>query len=56
MFVGSLRSPSGAEEGRPLVLIGDSGAGESRLLTGIGTAVAEAGLSIRHTTMSALVN
>ncbi|MFF8848176.1 IS21-like element helper ATPase IstB [Streptomyces sp. NPDC015127] len=52
--VAALRSPGWVREGRPLVLIGDSG--KSHLLIGIGTAVAEAGLSVRYTTTSALVN
>ncbi|KUJ68241.1 hypothetical protein ACZ90_20135 [Streptomyces albus subsp. albus] len=43
-------------EGRPLVLIGDSGTGKSHLLIGVGAAIAEAGLSVRYTTTSALVN
>lgn len=43
-------------EGRPLELIEDSGTGKSRLLIGAGTAIAEAGRSVRCTTTSALVN
>lgn len=54
--VGGLKSPSWVREGRPLVLIGDSGTGKSHLLIGVGTAIAEAGLSVRYTTTSALVN
>ncbi|WP_413105986.1 ATP-binding protein [Streptomyces sp. Inha503] len=50
------KSPSWVREGRLLVLIGDSGTGESHLLIGVGTAIAEAGLSVRYTTTSALVN
>lgn len=38
------------------MLIGDSGTGKSHLLIGIGTAIAETGLSVRYTTTSALVN
>jgi DNA replication protein DnaC len=54
--VADLKSPVWVREGRPLVLIGDSGTGKSHLLIGIGTAIAEAGLSVRYTTTSALVN
>ncbi|MEU6895548.1 hypothetical protein ABZ934_28010 [Streptomyces sp. NPDC046557] len=36
-----------ARRGRPLVLICDSGTGKSHLLIGIGTAIAETGLSVR---------
>jgi len=54
--VADLKSPAWVREGRPLVLIGDSGTGKSHLLIGIGTAIAEAGLSVRYTTTSALVN
>ena len=54
--VGDLKSTSWVREGRPLVLIGDSGTGKSHLLIGVGTAIAEAGMSVRYTTTSALVN
>ncbi|WP_353962767.1 ATP-binding protein [Streptomyces sp. NBC_01264] len=54
--VADLQSPSWVQQGRPLVLIGDSGTGKSHLLIGVGTAIAEAGLSVRYTTTSALVN
>jgi DNA replication protein DnaC len=54
--VGDLKSSAWVKEGHPLVLIGDSGTGKSHLLIGIGTAIAEAGLSVRYTTTSALVN
>lgn len=54
--IADLKSPSWVREGRPLVLIGDSGTGKSHLLIGVGTAIAEAGLSVRYTTTSALVN
>ncbi|MCX4799816.1 MULTISPECIES: IS21-like element helper ATPase IstB [unclassified Streptomyces] len=54
--IGDLKSPSWVREGRPLVLIGDSGTGKSHLLIGVGTAIAEAGMSVRYTTTSALVN
>nr|WP_274919313.1 IS21-like element helper ATPase IstB [Streptomyces sp. WZ-12] len=54
--VADLKSPAWVREGRPLVLIGDSGTGKSHLLIGVGTAIAEAGLSVRYTTTSALVN
>ncbi|MER8099335.1 IS21-like element helper ATPase IstB [Kitasatospora sp. NPDC094016] len=54
--VADLKSPVWVREGRPLVLIGDSGTGKSHLLIGIGTAIAEAGMSVRYTTTSALVN
>ncbi|WPB96121.1 IS21-like element helper ATPase IstB [Streptomyces malaysiensis] len=54
--VGSLRSGSWVRAGRPLVLIGDSGTGKSHLLIGVGTAVAELGMSVRYTTTAALVN
>jgi DNA replication protein DnaC len=54
--VGDLKCPSWVREGRPLVLIGDSGTGKSHLLIGVGTAIAEAGLTVRYTTTSALVN
>ncbi|MER6394285.1 ATP-binding protein [Streptomyces sp. NPDC001523] len=37
-------------------MIGDSGTGKSHLLIGVGTAIAEAGLSVRYTSTSALVN
>jgi DNA replication protein DnaC len=55
-IIGDLKSPSWVKDGRPLVLIGDSGTGKSHLLIGVGTAIAEAGLSVRYTTTSALVN
>ncbi|MEV6576079.1 IS21-like element helper ATPase IstB [Streptomyces sp. NPDC051577] len=54
--IADLKSPTWVLEGRPLVLIGDSGTGKSHLLIGIGTAIAETGLSVRYTTTSALVN
>lgn len=54
--VADLKSPTWVREGRPLVLIGDSGTGKSHLLIGVGTAIAETGLSVRYTTTSALVN
>ncbi|WP_329604652.1 IS21-like element helper ATPase IstB [Streptomyces radicis] len=54
--VADLKSPSWVREGRPLVMIGDSGTGKSHLLIGIGTAIAEAGLTVRYTTTQALVN
>ncbi|MDH6129255.1 ATP-binding protein [Kitasatospora sp. GP82] len=54
--VADLKSPTWVREGRPLVLIGDSGTGKSHLLIGISTAIAETGLSVRYTTTSALVN
>ncbi|MGW7309742.1 IS21-like element helper ATPase IstB [Streptomyces sp. NPDC054835] len=54
--VADLKTPTWVREGRPLVLIGDSGTGKSHLLIGIGTAIAETGLSVRYTTTSALVN
>ncbi|MEU0940469.1 ATP-binding protein [Embleya sp. NPDC005971] len=54
--VGDLKSTSWVRDDRPLVLIGDSGTAESHLLIGVGTAIAEAGLSVRYTTTSALVN
>ncbi|MFJ9030441.1 ATP-binding protein [Streptomyces sp. NPDC102274] len=44
------------QEGRPLVPAGDSGTGKSHLLIGAGAAIAEAGLTVRDTTTSALVN
>ncbi|MDF3294105.1 IS21-like element helper ATPase IstB [Streptomyces sp. RB6PN23] len=54
--IADLKSPTWVREGRPLVLIGDSGTGKSHLLIGIGTAIAEAGMTVRYTTTSALVN
>lgn len=54
--VADLKSPAWVREGRPLAMIGDSGTGKSHLMIGIGTAIAEAGLSVRYTTTSALVN
>lgn len=54
--VGDLKCPSWVRGGRPLVLIGDSGTGKSHLLIGVGTAIAEAGLTVRYTTTSARVN
>ncbi|MEU2135445.1 ATP-binding protein, partial [Streptomyces sp. NPDC018352] len=54
--VADLKSTSWVREGRPLVLIGDSGTGKSHLLIGVGTAIAEAGLSVRYITTQALVN
>ncbi|MFF9147180.1 ATP-binding protein [Streptomyces sp. NPDC014861] len=54
--VADLKSPTWVREGRPLVLIGDSGTAKSHLLIGIGTAIAETGLPVRYTTTSALVN
>ena len=48
--IADLQSPSWVREGRPLVLIGDSGTGKSHLLIGVGTAIVEAGLSVRYTT------
>nr|WP_309074888.1 ATP-binding protein [Streptomyces sp. NWU339] len=55
-IIGELKNPAWVQEGRPLVLIGDSGTGKSHLLIGVGTAIAEAGLSVRYTTTAALVN
>ncbi|MFR9676597.1 IS21-like element helper ATPase IstB [Streptomyces sp. TR06-5] len=55
-IIGELKNPSWVRGGRPLVLIGDSGTGKSHLLIGVGTAIAEAGLTVRYTTTSALVN
>ncbi|MFF8919052.1 ATP-binding protein [Streptomyces sp. NPDC015032] len=55
-IIGELKNPAWVQEGRPLVLMGDSGTGKSHLLIGIGTAIAEAGLSVRYTTAAALVN
>ncbi|MFI2458072.1 ATP-binding protein [Streptomyces sp. NPDC019539] len=54
--VADLKSTTWVREGRPLVLIGDSGTGKSHLLIGIGTAIAETGMTVRYTTTSALVN
>lgn len=54
--IADLKAPSWVREGRPLVLIGDSGTGKSHLLIGVGTAIAEAGLTVRYITTSALVN
>jgi DNA replication protein DnaC len=54
--VGSLGSPTWVRQGRPLVLIGDSGTGKSHLLIGVGTAIAELGMSVRYITTAALVN
>ncbi|MGW1659401.1 ATP-binding protein [Streptomyces atratus] len=54
--IADLKSPSWVREGRPLVLIGDSDTGKSHLLIGVASAIAEAGLSVRYTTTSALVN
>lgn len=54
--VAELRRPAWVRDGRPLVLIGDSGTGKSHLLIGIGTAIAETGMSVRYTTATALVN
>jgi len=51
-----LKSASWVREGRPLVLIGDSGTGKSHLLIGVGIAIVEAGLSVRYITTFALVN
>jgi DNA replication protein DnaC len=42
--------------GQPRCLTGDSGTGRSRLLTGLGTAAAEAGCRVRYATAAALVN
>ncbi|SDD37092.1 IstB-like ATP binding protein [Rhodococcus tukisamuensis] len=42
--------------GQPLCLIGDSGAGKSHLLIGLGTAAAEAGFRVRYTPATKLVN
>ena len=50
---------AGAErvvKGRPLCLIGDSGTGKTHLLTGLGTAAAEAGYRVRYVLASRLVN
>ncbi|MEU5834031.1 IS21-like element helper ATPase IstB [Streptomyces diacarni] len=55
-IIGELKNPAWVRDGRPLVPIGDSGTGKSHLLIGIGTAIAEAGLTARYTTTSALVN
>ncbi|WP_406166050.1 ATP-binding protein [Streptomyces sp. NBC_00996] len=54
--IGEPRNPARMPEGRPLVVIADSGAGKSHLLIGTDTAVAEAGLTARYTTTSAPVN
>ncbi|MFD7498088.1 ATP-binding protein [Streptomyces sp. NPDC059832] len=54
--MGELKNPTWVQDGRPLVLIGDSGTGKSHLLIGIGTVIAETGLTVRCTTTSALVN
>ncbi|MDV5143341.1 ATP-binding protein [Streptomyces sp. SBC-4] len=54
--VADLKSPSWGQQGRPIVLIGDSGTGKTYLLIGVGTAIAEAGRSVRYTITSALVD
>ncbi|WP_053634813.1 hypothetical protein [Streptomyces sp. XY152] len=48
--------PVRVQEGRPLVLTGDGGTGRTRLLIGVGTAIAGAVLSVRRTTTAAPVN
>ena len=42
--------------GQPVVLLGDSGTGKSRLLIGLGMAACQRGLRVRYTTAAALVN
>jgi DNA replication protein DnaC len=54
--VATLTEPGWVAAGQPLCLIGDSGTGKSHLLIGIGTAIAEAGLKVRYTTTTNLVN
>jgi DNA replication protein DnaC len=54
--INTLTEPCWVAAGQPLCLIGDSGTGKSHLLIGIGTAIAEAGLKVRYTTTSNLVN
>ena len=54
--VATLCHPAWVTAGQPLCLIGDSGTGKSHLLTGIGTAIAEAGLKVRYATAANLVN
>lgn len=42
--------------GQPVVLLGDSGTGKSRLLIGLGVAACESGRRVRYTTAAKLVN
>ncbi|MEW1870039.1 ATP-binding protein [Streptomyces caelestis] len=55
-IIGGLKNPVRVQEGRPLVLTGDGGTGRTRLLIGVGTAIAGAVLSVRRTTTAAPVN
>ncbi len=54
--VNTLTEPAWVAAGQPLCLIGDSGTGKSHLLIGIGTTIAEAGLTVHYTTTANLVN
>ena len=44
------------DAGEPVVLIGDSGTGQSHLLIGLGMAACQRGLRVRYTTAAQLVN
>jgi IstB-like ATP binding protein len=55
-LIGTLARCQWVTAGQPLVLIGDSGTGNSHLLIGLGTAAAEAGYRVRYVTAAALVN
>ncbi len=55
-MLGALERCEWIASGQPVVLLGDSGTGKSRLLIGIGMAACQRGLRVRYTTAAALVN
>jgi DNA replication protein DnaC len=54
--IGQLATGDWIRAGQPLCLIGDSGTGKTHLLIALGTAAAEAGLRVKYTLASRLVN
>jgi DNA replication protein DnaC len=54
--IATLASGSYLDAGEPVVLLGDSGAGKSHLLIGLGVAACEQGRRVRYVTTAQLVN